>query len=160
VGEGPVFSMGRELASAEQVEWELKCSRAVTSDVIWKLDAYRSALFLLDVARTDARADARAAFATRPEEGIAAQLIRAAGSVSANIGEGYSRSTRADRLRFLGYALGSARECMSWYHALTDALPRPTLDSRLLLLSRIRALLLGLIRSLRAKSAPHHEFEG
>ncbi len=156
MGEGPVFSMGREPASAEQVEWELKCSRAVTSDVIWKLDAYRSALFLLDVARTDARA----AFATRPEEGIAAQLMRAAGSVSANIGEGYSRSTRADRLRFLGYALGSARECMSWYHALTDALPRPTLDSRLLLLSRIRALLLGLIRSLRAKSAPHHEFEG
>jgi four helix bundle protein len=148
--------MERELASEEQVEWERTCSRAVTSDVIWKLDVYRSALFLLDRARSDARG----VTATRPEASLVTQLIRAAGSVSANIGEGYSRSTRADRLRFLGYALGSARECASWYLGLTDALPLQTIDTRLLLLSRIRALLLGLIRSVRAKSAPHNGFEG
>jgi four helix bundle protein len=145
--------MARELASEEQVAWERTCSRAVTSDVLWRLDVYRSALFLLDRARTDARL----VVADCPEAGITAQLVRAAGSVSANIGEGYSRSTRADRLRFLGYALGSARECATWYLGLNDALPAPTIDARLLLLSRIRALLLGLIRSLRARSTPIFE---
>jgi len=78
-------------------------------DVIWKLDVYRSALFMLEVARDDLGALS----ADRPEAAIGAQLLRSAGSISANIGEGYSRSTRADRLRFLGYGLGSTRECTS-----------------------------------------------
>jgi four helix bundle protein len=147
--------MGRELASAEQQEWERGCPRTVTSDVIWKLDAYRSAFFLLEVARVDVHAS----LTQVAESAVAGQLIRAAGSVSANIGEGYSRSTRADRLRFLGYALGSVRECTSWYHATKGVLDPRTLDARLLLLARLRALLLGLIRSLRMKSPPEHQFE-
>jgi four helix bundle protein len=147
--------MERRLASMEQLEWERTCPPTVTSDVIWKLDVYRSALFMLEGALDDVRGVS----AGRPEAATVAQLLRAAGSISANIGEGYSRSTRADRLRFLGYALGSTRECTSWYQALKNTLPRPSLDARLLLLSRIRALLLGLIKSLRAKAAPQHQFE-
>jgi hypothetical protein len=42
--------------SDEQRAWELTCSRAVTSDVLWKLDAYRAALFLLHVSRGDCKA--------------------------------------------------------------------------------------------------------
>jgi len=147
--------MPRERAADEQLAWELTCSRAVTSDVIWKLDAYRSALFLLHVTRADARALA----AARPQEGVAAQMIDAAGSVSGNIGEGYSRSTRADRIRFLGYSLGSVRECVTWYLAGNDILDEATVESRLQLLARLRALILGLIRSIRRKDGSGHNFE-
>jgi four helix bundle protein len=44
------------------------------------------------------------------------QLYRALGSISANIAEGYSRSTGKDQARFLEYSLGSARESRDWYH--------------------------------------------
>ena len=44
------------------------------------------------------------------------QLYRAAGSISANIAEGYSKSTGKDRARFYEYALGSARESRDWYY--------------------------------------------
>ena len=145
--------MRQELESAEQRAWERGCPRAITSDVIWKLDVYRAALFFLHLSRSDCRA----MLSARPDDEVAHQLRRAAGSVSANLGEGYSRSTRADRLKFLGYALGSARECVSWYQAARDVLPDEAIEERLHLLSRIRALLLGLIRSLRqAKSASGH----
>ncbi|MFI5310070.1 MAG: four helix bundle protein [Gemmatimonadales bacterium] len=128
---------------------------SVTSDPLWNLEAYRSALFLTSVARDDAQ--------LVPPGGApvaaAAQLLRAAGSVSANIGEGYSRRTRTDRLRFLEYALGSARECISWYEALGGTLGAAALDSRRLLVARIRALLLGLIRSLRERNTPRTPLE-
>src|SRR5438128_2695085 len=99
--------MPRETASSEQLAWERTVSSAITSDVIWKLDVYRSALFLLDVAVDDCRLIRTA----RPNETTAPQLLDGAGSVSSNISEGYSRATRMDRLRILGYGLGSVREC-------------------------------------------------
>src|SRR5437016_3759021 len=143
------------LASEEQLAWERTCPRAITSDVIWKLDAYRAALFLLHVSRGDCKAVLEAS----PTNCIAEQLARAAGSVSANLGEGYSRSTRADRIRFLDYALGSARECITWYQAARDLLPDDVIDERLLLLTRIRSLLLGLIRVVRAIKRARPPFE-
>jgi four helix bundle protein len=111
------------------------------------LDAYRASLFLLHVAK----ADVRRLIASGSDKELTSQLIRGAGSVSANISEGYSRPTRADRLRFLGYALGSTRECVTWYLATADETESPQiLGSRLVLLARTRALLLGLIRSTRS----------
>ncbi|HVT39401.1 MAG TPA: four helix bundle protein [Gemmatimonadaceae bacterium] len=140
--------MRQQLPSDQQLVWEKRRSQGITSDVIWKLDAYRAALFLLHVAR----ADNRALLAAYPADDIARQLIRAAGSTSANVAEGYSRATRADRLRFLDYALGSTRECVTWYEAVRDSvLPDALIEERLQLLMRIRALLLGLIRSFRER---------
>jgi four helix bundle protein len=135
-------------ASRERLTWEEGCPRSITSDLVWKLDVYRAAMFLLHIARGDCAAIS----AGRPGEGVADQLIRAAASVSANIGEGYSRSTRADRIRFLDYALGSCRECVSWYQATRTLLPDDVVDQRLQLITRIRALLLGLIRSYRERT--------
>jgi hypothetical protein len=42
-------------AAIDQQEWEQTCHAAVTSDVIWRLDAYRAALFLLHLSRDDCR---------------------------------------------------------------------------------------------------------
>jgi four helix bundle protein len=147
--------MDTHTASEVQRSWERACPEAITSDVIWKLDAYRASLFLLHLARLDCAA-LRAANA---DASITHQLIEAAGSISANISEGYSRGTRTDRLRFYGYALGSVRECVSWYQAVRDALPGEAIDARLELIMRIRALLLGLIRAQRENRPGYGRFE-
>jgi four helix bundle protein len=138
-----------------QRAWESTCSPAITSDVIWKLDAYRAALFLLHVAR----GDCKALRAAHPDDKVASQLLSAAASISAHVGEGYSRGTRADRLRFLGYALGSTRECVSWFEAARSALPDAVIEERLVLVMRLRSLLLGLIRSLRRGGGGPNRFE-
>ena len=133
------------IASAEQARWERSCPRILAADAIWKLDVYRSSLFLVHVVREDLRAVAAAS----PEAGIAAQLLRSAGSVSANVAEGYSRASRVDRLRFFAYALGFARACVTWYESIRGVISDEALEDRLLLLVRIRALLLGFIRAQR-----------
>ncbi len=73
------------------------------------------------------------------------QLCRALGSISANIAEGYSRSSGTDRARFYEYALGSARESRDWYyksrHVLTDAIVEHRVD----LCSQIIRLLLTML---------------
>jgi four helix bundle protein len=149
------FSVTESFAPIDQVEWERGCPDAITSDLIWKLHAYRAAFFLLDLARADIRIGAKRGL----DRDIAAPLLDSAASISANISEGYSRGTRADRLRFLGYALGSLRESISWYRAAADFLPPGASDQRLCVIARIRPLLLGLIKSTRARSQPRHEFE-
>lgn len=131
--------------SAEQLAWERTCSRAITSDTIWKLDVYRGALFLIHCAR----ADIRSIPGLRPEDELADQLLTAAASVSAHISESYGRWGVADQLKFLGYALGSVRECISWYEGSRDRLLPAVIDDRELLIARVRALLLGYIRSLK-----------
>ena len=134
-------------ASEEQLAWERSRSRAITSDTIWKLDVYRAALFLTHCAR----ADIRSIPGLRSEDELADQLLTAAASVSAHIGESYGRWGSADQLKFLGYALGSLRECISWYEGSRDRLAPAIVDDRELLIARTRALLLGYIRSLRKR---------
>jgi four helix bundle protein len=138
-----------------QVDWERTCPHAITSDVLWKLHAYRAALYLQHLAI----GDYQVLFAAHPNGDSADQLKRAAESISSNLAEGYSRSTRADRLRFFGYSLGSSRECISRYAGARDALAEAVIDERLLLLARIRALLLGLIRSYREDTSGRTRFE-
>jgi four helix bundle protein len=129
----------------KQLAWEQACSEAITSDVLWKLDAYRVAMYLLHTTRQDFHPDQ----VSRADPWLITQLVRAVGSIGANVSEGYSRSTRADRIRFLGYALSSTRECIPWYASLRNVLPDAVVEERIVLVARLRALLLGLIRSLR-----------
>ena len=133
--------------TAEQLAWEKTCSRAITSDTVWKLDMYRSALFLIYCVRMDLRSIP----GIRANDELAVQLLTAAASVSAHIGEGYGRWTLPDQLKYLGYSLGSVRECISFYEALRDRLPEAVVDERQALIARTRALTLGYIRSLRRK---------
>ena len=79
---------------------------------------------------------------------VAQQLIRSAGSISANIEEGYGRGFRGkERLQFLRYAVGSARETKGWYIRGRHLLSSDVIDHRSSLLDEVIALLLTELRS-------------
>ena len=84
----------------------------IKSDPLWTVAAYRKSLFMGDLAWPDVTK----LVSDRRTISLADQLYRAAGSVGANIAEGYSRGTGKDRVRFYEYALGSARETRDWYY--------------------------------------------
>jgi four helix bundle protein len=75
------------------------------------------------------------------------QLQDAAVSVLANIGEGATELSRADKRRFYRYALRSTGECAALIHAAEriEALPDDAIDGVLALLLRIRTNLFRLI---------------
>jgi four helix bundle protein len=81
---------------------------------------------------------------------VAAQLVRAIGSISANIAEGYARRSPRERIRFYEYALGSAEESRAWYDSGRRALSASDLDERVDRLTSIRRLLLTMIRNERS----------
>jgi four helix bundle protein len=76
---------------------------------------------------------------------LSAQLYAAVASISANLGEGYSRSSGRDRARIFEYALGSVRESMVWYRAAEPVLGTELTGERLDKLEEIRRLLLAII---------------
>ena len=76
---------------------------------------------------------------------IAGQLYAAVGSILANLGEGYSRSSGRDRAKFFEYALGSVRESMMWYRTSERILGDETVSKRLDKLEQVRRLLLASI---------------
>jgi len=98
-------------------EWEKTVPAVIRTDPLWKMEAYRLGLFLSDLAWHDVTRIAR----DRRTIGVADQLFRAAGNISSNIAEGYSRSTGKDRARFYEYASGSARESRDWYYKARHA---------------------------------------
>ena len=73
------------------------------------------------------------------------QLYRAAGSISANIAEGYSRSTGRDRARFYEYALGSGRESRDWYYKARHVLGDSVAQHRSGFLTEIIRLLITMV---------------
>ena len=72
-------------------------------------------------------------------------IIGGEGSIAANIGEGYSRSSGRDRARFFEYALGSAKESGIWYRAAVRVLDHPTVASRMAVLEEIQRMLQAVI---------------
>ena len=108
-------------------------------DPLHRMAVYRMALTLSATAWSDAvRLDKCPV--TRK---VAGQLYTASGSIRANLSEGYSRSSGADRARLFEYALGSARECRDWYD-----LARPVLGDELV--SERDAVLIHIVRLLLA----------
>lgn len=121
--------------------WEQAMPVAITGDILWKVQAYRLALFAADIAWQDVSQLAR----DRRTRSLSDQLYRASGSVSANIAEGYSRSSSRDRAHFYEYALGSARESRDWYYKARHVLGQQTIEERLTLLTQIIRLLLRMV---------------
>jgi four helix bundle protein len=126
----------------ELAEWEPTVSPAETGDPLWKLHAYRLARYQLHCCVVDIRE----AQPPLNREG-AEQLRRSVASVSANLSEGYSRRTPADRARFYSYALGSLRESAVWYLSLAGILSTQCLAHRLGLIAQERRLLLGVLNA-------------
>ena len=122
-------------------EWIQSVPVTITKDSLWKVEVYRLALFAADSGWQDVVALAR----DRRMLGLAVQLNRALGSISANIAEGYSRSSVEDRARFYEYALGSARESRDWYYKARHVLGETTTGNRLELLTKVIRLLLVII---------------
>ena len=111
-------------------EWEKSVPKAITDDVLWKVQVYRLALFAAEVGWQDVTKLAQ----DRRTLTISDQLYRSLGSISANIAEGYSRGSGKDRARFYEYALGSARESRDWYYKARHVLGETVTAHRLDLL--------------------------
>jgi len=127
-------------------EWESGVPRHLRDDPLWTLRVYRSAVYAGELGRRDAVLLAKQTGMT----GLADQLVRATGSISANISEGYSRIGPRDRGKFYEYALGSARESRDWYYQAREELGAEVTEARLSLHTSICRVLTKLISNLRA----------
>jgi four helix bundle protein len=106
-------------------------------DSLWSFQVYPKALFLSDLAWEDCGAmmkDPRG-------RAIAEQMIRSAGSIPANLEEGFGRGFGKDNAYFQRIALGSARETRGWYYRGRRLLTEEVLKHRLALVSEIIAIL-------------------
>ncbi len=122
-------------------EWEATVPLEIKNDKVWHVKAYRLALFATDIGWHDVSVLAK----DRRTLGLADQLYRALGSVSANLEEGYSKGTSRDRARFYEYALGSAREGRGWSYKGRHILGPVVARHRIQLLTEIIKLLLAMV---------------
>jgi four helix bundle protein len=93
--------------------------------------------------------------AVRRVPGLHNQAVRAANSVSANLAEGCARSSRAEFLRFVGIAIGSANELEAHLRlasraSILSAEIHTNLEERLNL---VRRMLISLMRALEQQIA-------
>jgi len=128
-------------------EWERTVPETITGDSLWKMTAYRLALFLADLGWHDVTKLIR----DRRTISLSDQLYRSLGSISANLAEGYSRGTGKDRARFYEYALGSARESRDWYYKGRHILGETVVQHLLQLLTEVIRLLLTMIPQQRGR---------
>ncbi len=120
--------------------------REIMGDPLWRVEAYRLALFAAEVGWRDVTK----LIGGQRTRSLSDQLYRALGSISANIAEGYSRGTGKDRARFYEYALGSARESHDWYYKARHVLGDTVVQHRLDLLTQIIRLLLTMVPQQRS----------
>jgi four helix bundle protein len=123
-------------------EWWDSVASKIGSSPLWNSIGYQKALFLYDLLWFDCEKliqDLRG-------KAIAQQLIRSAGSISSNMEEGYGRGFGKDYARFLGYALGSARETQGWYFRARYLLSEEVVAHRYALVDEIIALLVTIIK--------------
>jgi len=128
-------------------EWENGVPEEIRLDSLWKMKAYRLALFLGDLAWIDVSNLHSHPHMLR----LCDQLYGATGSISANLAEGYSRGTGKDRARFYEYALGSARESRDWYFKARHLLGDGVFQHRLQILTEIISLLLTMVPQQRQR---------
>jgi four helix bundle protein len=144
-------------AGVKYEDWESTIPGAISRDPLWKVTAYRLALFIGDISWHDVCK----LYGDQRTKDLSDQLYRALGSISANISEGYSRNSGRDRVRFYEYALGSARESRGWYHLGRHILGPEVITHRFDLLEQIARLLLTMIpeqrqQAIRDESIAYH----
>ena len=136
-------------------EWQASVPDEIKGDSLWKLEVYRLGLFAAEIAWQDALVLNK----TPLTRGLADQLYRAVCSISANIAEGYSRSTGKDHARFLEYSLGSAREARDWYFKSHHTLKDEVIKHRIDLLTQIIKMLSVLTPNQRQKGIREEQTE-
>ena len=119
----------------------------ITNDPLWRMEVYRIALFVGEIAWPDV---CKLAQDRRMLE-VSDQLYRAVGSISANIAEGYSKASKKDQARYFEYSLGSAREARDWYYKARHILGEEVAIHRIRLLVQIIRPLLKLVPEFRGK---------
>lgn len=135
------MSSERERRRVTFEDWETDVPAALRSDPLWRAQAYRTALFVSDLAWFDAET----LLSDRRARSVADQLCRSAGGINADIREGYSRSTSRDRARFLEYALGSSREARDWYYKARHVLSSEVVEQRTQPLTELVKLLTTMV---------------
>jgi len=119
-------------------EWKQGVPERIKADPQWKFYAYPKALFLYELVWRDCEK----LMQDRRGRAIAEQIIDSAGSICANIEEGYGRGIGTKSyLYFLRVAIGSARETKGWYFRSRRLLSAEVLEHRLALADEIIALI-------------------
>ncbi len=121
-------------------EW-MQMVREIKEDPVWRMEAYRLSLFAADIAWPDVTKLIK----NKRTIGLADQLYRAAGAVSSDIAEGYSRQSGRDQARYYEYALGSTREARNWYYEGRHILTERVASHRIQLLTHVARLLMRMI---------------
>ena len=87
-------------------EWVAQVPESLKRDPLWNFQVYPKTLHLYDLAWEDCE------YLLKDPRGraVANQLIRSAGSICANIEEGYGRGYGKEYSYFLRVSMGSARE--------------------------------------------------
>ncbi|MBI5932542.1 MAG: four helix bundle protein [Chloroflexi bacterium] len=134
-------------------EWLTTVSPTLRGDTLWKMKVYQVAVFVGDLAWPDVTK----LMNDRRTIGLSNQLYEAIGSISANLAEGYSRSSGKDRARFYEYSLGSARESRDWYNKGRHILGAEVAEHRMQLLTQIIKLLLTITPEERTRTIREEE---
>ena len=107
--------------------WEKSIPKSIKNDPLWNFKVYPKALFISDLAWKDCD------YLLKDPRGRATknQLTRSAGSISANIEEGFGRGFGKDYAYKLRIALGEVRESRGWYMRGRALLPEELLNHRI-----------------------------
>ena len=109
--------------------------------------AYKKARELFDLVVTDMQAVKAEPLCYR----LVSQQVGSADSICANIEEGYGRMSRAEYVRFLDFARGSARETRGRYERMKHWLKPNVVNQRIELLDEIIGILTRSIGSMRSE---------
>jgi len=136
----------------EYEAWLKSVPPDITEDTLWRMAAYRYALY----AMWKAQADVAALSSCRETRPHIDQLLRAVGAISANLEEGYGRSGGNDRAHFYEYGLSTAREARGWYYKCSRAFSPEVLSARMSVCTQIIRMLTRTVPEVRASKPPWH----
>lgn len=126
-------------------EWEETVPESLKGDLLWKMKAYRLAVFISDIGWHDVTKLSQDVRTQR----LSTQLYASLGSISANLAEGHSRTSGKDRARIHEIALGEAAEAREWYWKGRHILGEPVAIHRMDVITEIIKLLKVMVPSER-----------